>query len=112
MLPSRTTPSPDGVVTPVARLRQNYAAAFTRYLIHRDEAAREPAYELGRSSLEDGVRLLDVVLIHHEVVIDALPGMEGPQELANAAAAFLIEVLASYEMAQRAFQERRNTVEP
>jgi hypothetical protein len=69
MLPSRTTPSPDGVVTPVARLRQNYAAAFTRYLIHRDEAAREAAYELGRSSLEDGVRLLDVVLIHHEVVI-------------------------------------------
>jgi hypothetical protein len=38
--------------------------------------------------------------------------MEGPQELANAAAAFLIEVLASFEMAQRAFQERRNTVEP
>src|SRR5215203_4892256 len=88
---------PDGVVTPVARLRQNYAAAFTRYLIHRDEAAREAAYELGRSSLEDGVRLLDVVLIHHEVVIDALPGMEGPQELANAATAFLIEVLASFE---------------
>ena len=44
------------MVTPVARLRQNYAAAFTRYLIHRDEAAREAAYELGRSSLEDGVR--------------------------------------------------------
>jgi hypothetical protein len=58
--------------------------------------------------LEDGVRLLDVVLIHHEVVIDALPGMEGLQELANAATAFLIEVLASYEMAQRAFQDRRN----
>ena len=96
------------MVTPVARLRQNYAAAFTRYLIHRDEAAREAAYELGRRSLEDGVRLLDVVLIHHEVVIDALPGMEGPQELANAAAAFLTEVLASFEMAQRAFQERRN----
>jgi hypothetical protein len=62
--------------------------------------------------LEDGVSLLDVVLIHHEVVIDAPPGMEGPQDLANAAAAFLIEVLASFEMAQRAFQERRNTVEP
>src|SRR5690242_19932488 len=100
------------MVNPVARLRQNYAAAFARYLIHRDEAALEAAYELGRSGLEDGVRLLDVVLIHHEVVIDALPGIEGPRELARAAATFLIEVLASFEMAQRAFQERRTGGEP
>jgi hypothetical protein len=93
--------------TPVARLRQNYAAAFARYLIHRDEAARAAAYELGRSALASGVSLLDVVLVHHEVVIEALPGIEGPQELATAAAAFLIEVLASFEMAQRAFREER-----
>jgi hypothetical protein len=93
--------------TPVARLRQNYAAAFARYLIHRDEAARAAAYELGRSALANGVSLLDVVLVHHEVVIEALPGIEGPQELATAAAAFLIEVLASFEMAQRAFREER-----
>ena len=33
-----------------------------------------------------------------------MPGMEGPQELAGAAARFRIEVLASFEMAQRAFQ--------
>src|SRR4051794_9406712 len=99
------------MLTPVARLRQNYAAAFARYLIHRDEAALEAAYELGRNGLQDGVRLLDVVLIHHQVVIDALPGIEGPQELAGAAATFLIEVLASFEMAQRAFQEGRNGVE-
>jgi hypothetical protein len=92
---------------PVARLRQNYAAAFARYLIHRDEAARAAAYELGRSALASGVSLLDVVLVHHEVVIEALPGIEGPQELATAAAAFLIEVLASFEMAQRAFREER-----
>jgi hypothetical protein len=100
------------MLTPLARLRQNYAAAFARYLIHRDEAALEAAYELGRAGLESGVRLLDVVLIHHEVVIDALPGIEGPQELASAAAPFLIEVLASFEMAQRAFQDRRNGLEP
>jgi hypothetical protein len=93
------------MLTPVARLRQNYAAAFTRYLIHRDEAALAAAYELGRSALENHVTLLDIVLIHHEVVIEALPGLEGPQELATAAAAFLIEVLASFEMAQRAFRE-------
>lgn len=97
---------------PVARLRQNYAAAFARYLIHRDEAALAAAYELGRSALEGGVGLLEVVLIHHEVVIDARPGMEGPEELTTAAAAFLLEVLASYEMTRRAVRDRRHTVDP
>ncbi|MBV9919947.1 MAG: hypothetical protein JOY78_03705 [Pseudonocardia sp.] len=97
---------------PLARLRQNYAAAFARYLIHRDEAALTAAYELGRSALETRVSLIDIVLIHHEVVIGALPGIEGPQELANAAAAFLVEVLASFEMTQRAFRERPNTIDP
>ena len=93
------------MTTPVVRLRQNYAAAFARYLIHRDEPALAAAYELGRSGLQTGVSLLDVVLIHHEVVIEALPGMDGPQELGRAAAAFLLEVLASFEMARRAFQD-------
>ena len=90
---------------PLLRLRRNYAAAFARHLIHRDEAALSAAYELGRHSLETGVSLLDVVQIHHKVVIEALTGPEGPQELADAAATFLVEVLASFEMARRAFQD-------
>lgn len=89
------------------RLRQNYAAAFARFLFHRDEAALSAAYELGRRALESGVSLLDVVQIHHAVVIDSLPGLEGPQELAEAAATFLVEVLASFDMAQRALTEQR-----
>jgi len=94
------------VTYPLARLRQNYAAAFARYLIHRDEAALSAAYELGRHSLECGVSLLDVVEIHHEVIVDVLPGLDGPHQLAEAAAAFLVEVLASFEMARRAFKDR------
>ena len=90
---------------PLPRLRRNYAAAFARHLFHRDEAALAGAYELGRHSLETGVSLLDVVQIHHTVLIEALTGLEGPQELADAAATFLVEVLASYEMARRAFQD-------
>ena len=89
------------------RLRQNYAAAFARFLIHRDEAALSAAYELGRRALESGVSLLDVVQIHHAVVIDARRGLEEPQELAEAAATFLVEVLASFDMAQRALTEQR-----
>jgi hypothetical protein len=91
------------------RLRQNYAAAFARFLIHRDEAALSAAYELGRRALESGVSLLDIVQTHHAVVIDALPGLEGPQELPEAATTFLVEVLASFDMAQRALTEQRET---
>jgi len=93
-------------MSPDPRLRQNYAAAFARFLFHRDEAALSAAYELGRRSLESGVSLLDIVQIHHSVVVEALSGIEGPQELAEAAATFLVEVLASFDMAQRALRER------
>ena len=96
------------MTSPAARLRQNYAAAFARYLFHRDEAALSAAYDLGRRGLEDGVSLLDVVQAHHGAVVDALPGPEGPQELADAAAVFLVEVLASFDLARRAFLEGRN----
>ena len=99
------------MTTPLARLRQDYAAAFLRYLFHRDEAARAAAYELGRLGLSSGISLLDVVQIHHAVVIDERPGLEGPQELAEAAATFLVEVLASFDMAQRALTEQRDTTD-
>ena len=89
------------------RLRQNYAAAFARFLFHRDEAALAAAYELGRRGLESGTSLLDVVQTHHAVVLDTLPGLEEPHELAEAAAAFLVEVLAPFHMAQRTVTEQR-----
>ncbi len=95
------------MVRPDPRLHRNYAAAFARYLFHRDEAALTAAYELGRWALENGVSLLDIAQLHHAVVIEALPGIEGPQELADAAATFLVEVLASFHLAQRAFLEQR-----
>ena len=93
------------------RLRQNYAAAFARFLFHRDEGALAAAYELGRRSLMSEVSILDIVQIHHAVVIDALPGLEGPQELAEAASIFLVEVLASFDMTQRALTEQRDTTD-
>jgi len=96
------------VVTPDPRLRRNYAAAFSRFLFQPDEAALSAAYELGRQSLASGVSLLDIVLIHHDVVIETLSGIEGPQELAHSAATFLVEVLAPFDMTQRAFLEQRD----
>jgi hypothetical protein len=99
------------MVSSVPRLRRNYAAAFARYLFHRDEAALTAGYDLGRRALESGVSVLDVVQVHHDVVIQALPGPGGPLELADAAATFLVEVLASFDMARQAFLDGRDATD-
>jgi hypothetical protein len=56
----------------VARLRQSYSVGFLRYLSRRDELTLHTAYELGRRGLVTGVSLLDLVQIHHAVLVDAL----------------------------------------
>ena len=49
--------------------------------------------------------LLDVVQIHHRVLVDVLGDTGGTelQDVADAAATFLLEVLASFEMTRRGF---------
>lgn len=91
------------VTDELARLRRNYAARFLRYLVRRDESALLAAYELGRAALPAGVSLLDLVAVHHAVLLDALrdTAIDELPDVAGAAATFLLEVLASYEMARR-----------
>jgi hypothetical protein len=98
----------------VARLRQNYGVAFLRYLGRRDEPALLSAYELGRGGLTSGVSLLDVVQIHHAVLVEALRGASSSDvpDIAEAAAAFLAEVLASFDMTRRAVLERAAAEHP
>jgi hypothetical protein len=59
-------------------------------------------YELGRAALASGRSLLELVRVHHDVLIEVL--VDSPPEeaslLARAASEFLTEVLASYAMAQ------------
>jgi hypothetical protein len=89
----------------LVRLHQNYRARFLRYLGRRDELALWSAYELGREGLSSGVSLLDVVQIHHRVLVDVLRDTGGTQlqDVAEAATTFLLEVLASFEMTRRDF---------
>jgi Phosphoserine phosphatase RsbU, N-terminal domain len=94
---------------PVLRLRRNYTPAFLAYLSRRDETGLRAAYELGRGAMAHGVSLLDLVQVHHAVVLEVLVTVRSAQELddiARAAAAFLVESLASFEMAQRGFMEK------
>ena len=87
--------------------RRDYRAAFLRYLPRRHEAALHSAYELGRRAVADGVSLLELVRIHHEVLLDVLTDSR-PEELpevATGASQFLVEALAVHEMAQRRFAD-------
>jgi hypothetical protein len=86
----------------LARLRQSYSVGFLRYLSRRDELALHTAYELGRRGLATGVSLLDLVQIHHAVLVDTLTDRDAddPGDIAHAAAAFLAEVLGPFEMAR------------
>jgi uncharacterized membrane protein YhfC len=87
-------------------LRRDYRIAFLRYLPRRDETALAAAYELGRSAVSAGTNVLILTQLHHEILrevaADSPPG-EVDALLARGAE-FLVEVLASVEMAQRSLR--------
>ena len=90
------------------RLDRNYRAAFLRYLPGQDEAALAAGFEVGRSSGSDGLTILDLVQVHHDVLRDVLR-TTSPDELETVtatAADFLGEVLATYEITRRAYVEK------
>ena len=91
----------------LARLRLDYRSALVGYLSRRGESQLHSAYELGRSAITGRVGLLDLVQLHNSVTLDLLRADAGAGrlEIAEAAGAFLVEVLAASDMAQRAFLE-------
>jgi Phosphoserine phosphatase RsbU, N-terminal domain len=89
-------------------LTRNYRITFLRYLPRHDEAALTQAYDLGRQAVAAGVSLLDILNIHHIVLAEIL--RETPDEGAETmrtAAAFFAEVVAPYDMVQRAFLDNK-----
>jgi hypothetical protein len=90
-------------------LTRDYRVAFLRYLPRREEAALSQGYELGRTAVTDGVSILELARIHHEVLLEAL--RETPAEdltqFAAAASEFFLEVLATADMTQRSLLDGR-----
>ena len=90
-------------------LHRDYRVAFLRYLPRREEAALSRGYELGRTAVTDGVSILELARIHHDVLLEAL--RETPSEeltaVATAASEFFLEVLATVDMTQRSLLEGR-----
>jgi hypothetical protein len=94
----------------VERLRRDYAPVFLKYLTQQDEAGLESAYELGREAMRRSIGLLEVVRIHNEAYLDVVATVRDVQEaqrVAQSASTFMLELIAAFEMAQRAFMEGR-----
>ena len=101
-------------MTAVTELRRNYRAAFLRYLPSQDEAALHAGYQIGRAAVSDGLSILELAQVHHEVFLEVLTDTSG-EELAKVAAAasdFFLQVLSTYDIAQRAFLARTSTAPP
>jgi hypothetical protein len=97
------------VSDPLARLRLDYRSAFVGYVSRRGETQLNSAYEIGRAAILSGVGLLDLVQLHNGVTLDLVRAAGDGAErliLTEAAASFLVEVLASFEMTQRGFLEQ------
>jgi hypothetical protein len=100
--------------TPLGRLTQNYTPAFQAFLNNPDEPRLHRAYELGRTALADGVSLLDLIRTHHTAfgqVVTTI-GTDTQASTVDAAATFLIEALAPYEMARRGYLEKARNDRP
>ena len=84
-------------------LLRDYRVALLRSVSRREESSLHAGYELGRAALAGRFSLLEVVRVHHDVLIEVLrdsPADEAPA-LAAAASDFLLEVLGSYDMTHR-----------
>ncbi|MCW2621156.1 MAG: hypothetical protein JWL64_758 [Frankiales bacterium] len=86
-------------------IRRDYRAALLRYLPRREEAALHLGYEIGRAAVREGVGLLVLAQLHHEVFLTILQDTPGGEvtHVATSASEFLLEVLAPYDMTSRAF---------
>ena len=88
-------------------IARDYRAAFLRYLPRQEEAALHSGYELGRSAVTNGHSILEIARVHHEVFLEVLRDTPSAEltRVATAASEFFLEVLATYDMAQRRFRE-------
>jgi Phosphoserine phosphatase RsbU, N-terminal domain len=90
-------------MTDLDSLKRSYRAAFLRYLPRREEAALHTGYELGRGAVEDGVSMLEIAQVHHDILLEVLGdnGDTDPAAVATAASEFFLEVLATFDMTHR-----------
>ena len=89
----------------LADLERDYKTGLLRYLVRTDEAALHTAYVIGRSAVTEGLSILDLSRIHHEVLNEILQdtASEDLGRIVASASQFFREALATYDMTQRSF---------
>ncbi|SFP79704.1 Phosphoserine phosphatase RsbU, N-terminal domain [Geodermatophilus dictyosporus] len=90
-------------MTGVEGFARDYRVAFLTHLARRSETSLNRGYELGRAAVTQGLGILEVVHVHHEVLLGVLRGTPAGElpDVAAAASELLCEVLATSDMAQR-----------
>lgn len=75
-------------------------------MLRAREDTLRAAYELGREAVSRGLSLLDVAQVHHEALWSEirLEGVEA-EAVVRAAGEFFLEIVSSYEMVRRGFEE-------
>ena len=104
-----------GVTDPLERFRLDYAPLLLRYLGQGDEHGLQAAYALGRRAMEESIGLLDVVRVHNDLFLEVLGTARDLDEvidLTEAASVLLINLVASFEVAQRGFMDVRSEGPP
>lgn len=84
-----------------------YASALEAHLVQSGEPALHQAYELGRQALAEGLGVLDLTLLHHDVLARLLldAGEFSDEARLALAAEFLAECLSPFEMTLRGYRE-------
>jgi signal transduction histidine kinase len=94
--------------TDAAKRQQQFARMLQDHLRGREEASLLSAYELGRTSLADGLGVLDLATLLQEATLSACHRAGSAAECAEvvkAAGDFAREAFSPFEMAQRAARE-------
>ncbi len=85
-----------------------YRDALATYAASGEEAHLQNAYELGRSALNAGCGVLDMVRLHQEALVTLVASTAAPVatvRLAKAVETFLMEALSPFEAAHRGFRD-------
>lgn len=86
----------------------HYRDALSTYAASGEEEHLQAAYELGRSALNAGFGVLDMVRLHQEALVSLVASTTAPiatVRLAKAVETFLLEALSPFEAAHRGFRD-------
>ena len=85
---------------------RRYRAALLDYLLGNGETGLSNAYSLGRSAIEEGFGLLQILRAHQRALNGVLESAQNVSEglkLLRAAEEFLMETLSPFEMTYRGY---------